>query len=451
MVPALTNGGRSFKGAALYYLHDKRREGEAERLTAERVSWTHTVNLPTDDPERAWRMMATTALKAEELKAAAGVKATGRKLTKPALAYSLSWHPSETPDKAEQIAAAVETLKRLGLSEHQALIVCHKDEPQAHVHVIVNRVHPAEGKAAALSKSKLILSEWAQEYEKERGKILCPKRVENNEKRRQGEYTRDPRIPRPVFEFRQTVANDSIKAAFIRTEQAQKDAKLAVAGREMHARQRQQWDALKQSYGAARGRVYARREEKQQQEADAVRAAFKPSWKSLFRQQRAERQGFERREGSVLGKVWNMVQAARELRRQEDGPASPMAALWGVVSRAERSNALDLAQQRQQHRLARQVAAAKRAAGEEARRKAQAEAARLREAYLKQCAELRAAQGREREAMKAAWARRNAERKEAFAPLRDRAAKWRLMEELARQQNRGRSQGMQRGRDLRRE
>ena len=38
MVPALTTGGRSFKGAALYYLHDKRRAGEAERLTTERVA-----------------------------------------------------------------------------------------------------------------------------------------------------------------------------------------------------------------------------------------------------------------------------------------------------------------------------------------------------------------------------------------------------------------------------
>jgi hypothetical protein len=53
MVPAITEGGRSFKGAALYYLHDKRKPGEAERLTSERVAWTHTLNLATDDPDRA--------------------------------------------------------------------------------------------------------------------------------------------------------------------------------------------------------------------------------------------------------------------------------------------------------------------------------------------------------------------------------------------------------------
>jgi len=52
MVPAITAGGRSFKGAALYYLHDKRQNGEAERFTSERIAWVETVNLPTGDPER---------------------------------------------------------------------------------------------------------------------------------------------------------------------------------------------------------------------------------------------------------------------------------------------------------------------------------------------------------------------------------------------------------------
>src|SRR5437868_10853416 len=80
MVPAITAGGRSFRGAFLYYAHDKRHEGEAVRLTTDRVAWVETVNLPTGDPERAWRIMAHTALAQAELKTAAGTKATGRKL-----------------------------------------------------------------------------------------------------------------------------------------------------------------------------------------------------------------------------------------------------------------------------------------------------------------------------------------------------------------------------------
>jgi len=80
MVPAITAGGRSFRGAALYYLHDKREDGEAVRLTADRVAWIETVNLPTGDPERAWRIIAHTALAQGHLKAAAGMKATGRQV-----------------------------------------------------------------------------------------------------------------------------------------------------------------------------------------------------------------------------------------------------------------------------------------------------------------------------------------------------------------------------------
>ncbi len=183
MVPAITDGGRSFKGAALYYLHDKRQPGEAARLTTGRIAWTEVLNLPTDDPDMAWRMMADTATCQAALKKAAGVKATGRKLESPVLAYSLSWHPDERPSAADQLAAARETLKELGLADHQAVIAAHNDEPHPHVHVMVNRVHPATGIAAKLSKSHLVLSKWAQGYEQRQGKIYCHERVENNARR----------------------------------------------------------------------------------------------------------------------------------------------------------------------------------------------------------------------------------------------------------------------------
>jgi energy-coupling factor transporter ATP-binding protein EcfA2 len=129
------------------------------------------------------------------------VKATGRKLAKPVFAYSIAWHPGERPTKAEQLEAARSSLEAQGLEEHQAIILCHDDEPQAHVHIIVNRVHPATGKAATLSNSKLKLSQWAEGYERKRGKVFCPQRVSNNARRSHGEFVRHPRTPRPVFEF----------------------------------------------------------------------------------------------------------------------------------------------------------------------------------------------------------------------------------------------------------
>ena len=84
MVPKATKKGRSFKGAALYYLHDK------GALTDERVAFTHTLNLATDDPHMAARMMAYTAMHQSQIKQAAGEVATGRKLTLPVYVYSLA-------------------------------------------------------------------------------------------------------------------------------------------------------------------------------------------------------------------------------------------------------------------------------------------------------------------------------------------------------------------------
>jgi hypothetical protein len=248
MVPAITACGRSFRGAALYYAHDKRRDGEAVRLTTERVAWVETVNLPTGDPERAWRIMAHTALAQGHLKAAAGTKATGRKMRNPVFAYSLAWHPGERPTKAQMMDAARESLKTQALEEHQAIILCHTDEPQAHVHIIVNRVHPATGKAATLSNSKLKLSQWAEAYERMRGKILCPQRVKNNARRSRGEFVRHPRTPRPVFEFNRATDNDHLGAAFAATAQRQQDAHLHEIGRTIQRSHARQWRELCELY-----------------------------------------------------------------------------------------------------------------------------------------------------------------------------------------------------------
>jgi hypothetical protein len=155
MVPTIAASGTSFKGAAAYYLHDK------EELTTERVAWTHTENLLTDDPEKAWKVMAWTARQQAMIKQQAGTTATGRKLQKPVFAFSVSWHPEQKPDQGHMLATAQAAAAVLGLSGHQAIYVCHNDEPQPHVHVLVNRVHPETGKAATLSRSKAKLSQWA--------------------------------------------------------------------------------------------------------------------------------------------------------------------------------------------------------------------------------------------------------------------------------------------------
>ena len=46
------------------------------------------------------------------------------------------------------------------------------------MHCIVNRVDPADGRMAMPSKDRERLSQWAHGYERERGPLLTPKRVE---------------------------------------------------------------------------------------------------------------------------------------------------------------------------------------------------------------------------------------------------------------------------------
>ena len=119
--------------------------------------------------------------------------------------YSLSWAKDEKLERQEMRLAAQESLKALGMERHQALVVSHRDG-QPHVHVIANRVDPESGKAAGLSRSKLHLSKWAEDYEREQGKIRCPQRERNNARRGQGKRVQD-RVSRPTGRHRRERMN----------------------------------------------------------------------------------------------------------------------------------------------------------------------------------------------------------------------------------------------------
>jgi len=225
MIVKIHRSGQSFRSAAEYCLGDKapeREEGEekerkeyqegdpswAREIMSERVAWTQTLNLSTDDPYKATRMMAATVSYAPTLKQRAEVKAGGRELTNPVCHYSLSWKEGEQPSRPEMIRAAERTLAVLQMPKNQALLVAHRDTECAHVHVIANRVSWEDGRAAKLQMSRLNLSRWAEGYERSRGEIQCARRVEHNrirstgkavydrESRRDADYRRDRREDR---------------------------------------------------------------------------------------------------------------------------------------------------------------------------------------------------------------------------------------------------------------
>ena len=177
VIPRLHRRGNSFKGALRYILHDPGKD------SSERVGWVETQNI-VSDPKDAWFEMFDTYRNRAALKKNAGVDSRGRDNKTPVLHYTLAWHAKDNPDPDHMRAMAFDSLKALGLSEHEAVIACHSDKEHHHVHVVVNTMHPYTGKTAPLKFSKLEFSRWAEAYEKAHG-IHCEQRVKNNEKRRE--------------------------------------------------------------------------------------------------------------------------------------------------------------------------------------------------------------------------------------------------------------------------
>lgn len=225
MIPRVGPGGASFQGAGLYYLHDK------DALTSERVAFTHTLNVHTDSADRALKVMAWTAMHQKELKQAAGVAATGRMLEKPVYTYSLAWAQDQKPSRDDMIAAAQDSLKALGMDDRQAVLVAHNDTKHPHIHVILNRVHPEDGRAAPTSKDHLKLSKWAEGYEREHGGIRCHARVNHNARRENGQFVKNTNLTREEYDWvkqHRSLSPEDIRAA--RAEKQGKDqAELKAA------------------------------------------------------------------------------------------------------------------------------------------------------------------------------------------------------------------------------
>ena len=409
--------GSSFKGAALYHLHDKRLEGEKVRLTDARVAWTETVNLRTSDPEKAWRIMVATAENQAALKQAAGMKMTGRKLTKPVYTYSLAWHPEQKPSQAEMLEAAKETLDVLKMDEHQALIVCHNDTAHPHVHVIVNRVHPETGLAAKTSQDRLKLSRWAEAYERAGGKIYCEERVVNNAKRDQGEFVKAESVPRQSFELAEAVKpalNDNREAAErIKEEQKQKDAALNQYGRDMAARHRTALGELAGLYRETKDEVTTSLRAEIAATKQALKEAQRPAWKNLYREQWKETQRFERQDQTLIGRVGHALQAGRL-----EGETRIGGFFRALVSAERRLAPFEAAQERARAEMGKGMRQTTRAAVDALR-------AEYRPIYQATYGEYQAARSQlltrqqgERGQLKGLWVARHEDRRQALQQLR---------------------------------
>lgn len=173
MIVRILSAGKSFKGLANYLTHDPNAE------TAERVGWTHTHNLAHDDAASAVDEMLWTARDAELLKQEAGIRAGGRATENPVKHVSLNWSPDDTPTRDHMIKTTESFLGHMGWQDHQALLVAHEDKAHAHVHLMLNVIHPETGLRLDDGFEQRRAQAWALEYEREQGRIHCGQRLKN--------------------------------------------------------------------------------------------------------------------------------------------------------------------------------------------------------------------------------------------------------------------------------
>jgi len=194
MIPNINSRGKSFNGVSQYLLHDIEKievengnDYHVHKETSERVGFTETANLHTDDIEQASRYMAWLDMNREQLKEnSAGRVATAGNVYH----YSLSWHPDEKPDQEHMKAMAHHSVAHLGLENHQYYMVEHTDEPHKHVHVVINLVNPETGNIANVYRDKYALDKWANEYELQH-EVYCQDRAKKHEALEAGERTFD--------------------------------------------------------------------------------------------------------------------------------------------------------------------------------------------------------------------------------------------------------------------
>ena len=443
-VPSTKGGvGKSFKGTAAYLLHDapaKSQDGTLEQQeSADRVAWTETRNLATDDPELAWKVMAATAKDAHRLKEAhheaqqAGLPEdqrtpfTGRtRGFNHVFHYSLSWHPDEAADltREEQTKAAYASLRALGADHLQAMVIAHNDTEHPHVHIMVNRINPETGEMERPDQhSQAKLRDWASDYERSRGHIWCEKREERRMQREQGlPYEHDASPARQHRErqeaaFREMAENPQ-RAQAVRDVQRERDAALSLKGREMRQRHREEWSKLSRDHRFRKAEINDRSDADKSLAKREIGKDYAPKWQELQAEQKAEKKRFEEREDTLMGKAQNVRDAITHIwktRGEDITHRNLMAQSFKILSNAgARKQELEKAQASAQRSLGtrekQDIAAAIRAV--EQTRAASIDA--NLSLYRSERSQLELSQTADRAADKAAWSHRDQERKEAW-------------------------------------
>jgi len=174
---AKTSSGRRFGPLADYLVHGR------SGVETGRVAWTASRNLGTDEPELAAALMQATA------RQSAAVQVPVYHLT-----ISFDHHDQVSPDQMQAIADKV--LHDLGLAEYQTLMVSHWDRAHAHLHVMVNRIHPETGVAWERWQDRPIIERTLREHERAFGLREVPGRLHEIDGRAVRDRALTPEVPR---------------------------------------------------------------------------------------------------------------------------------------------------------------------------------------------------------------------------------------------------------------
>jgi relaxase-like protein len=158
----MSSSAKSF-GALAHYLANGRSGNEPER-----VAWSASRNLPTSEPELAGKIMRATA-------------SQNVRVAQPGYHIALSFDPGDAVDRATMERVADRTIAALGLTGHQALIVCHQDRDHPHMHLLINRVHPETGRVWNRWQDRAVIQKVLREEEITLGLRVTPGRLVPNQ------------------------------------------------------------------------------------------------------------------------------------------------------------------------------------------------------------------------------------------------------------------------------
>jgi Relaxase/Mobilisation nuclease domain len=288
MIIRIQASGGSFRGAGAYYLHDKAADASIDKAlkpqSAERVWFTETRNCMNQDPFRALDEMWGVAADQQYLKMQAGVSRGGRVCEDAVKTIAMSWHKDDAPSPEHMIESADKFLKHMGWDGHQAVYAGHNDTDHRHVHIILNRVNPDNGRTLDDYREQKRAQEWALQYEREHGQVRCDLREANAAREKskgQGREAANDHLPHNVITLTRPLEQQ------FAADELQRAGRDADAREQLKVEQRQE----RKQFFADGARLFKATRVAAYKE---VREEFKAEWRDYYRDAKAAGISIER-------------------------------------------------------------------------------------------------------------------------------------------------------------